>query len=85
MGTNEYNALAPVQQEAILQALPEADRQLAAMLVKRDAFNLAESLESLFESKAFSHYVFGIGVLGMALSTIIILMTINGHAVCEVL
>ena len=82
---NEYNALAPVQQEAILDALPEADRQLAAMLVKRDAFNLAESLESLFESKAFSHYVFGIGVLGMALSTIIILMTINGHAVCEVL
>ena len=82
---NEYNALAPVQQEAILQALPEADRQLAAMLVKRDAFNLAESLESLFESKAYSHYVFGIGVLGMALSTIIILMTINGHAVCEVL
>ena len=82
---NEYNALAPVQQEAILQALPEADRQLAAMLVKRDAFNLAESLESLFESKAFSHYVFGIGVLGMAISTIIILMTINGHAVCEVL
>ena len=82
---NEYNALAPVQQEAILEALPEADRQLAAMLVKRDAFNLAESLESLFESKAFSHYVFGIGVLGMALSTIIILMTINGHAVCEVL
>ena len=82
---NEYNDLAPVQQEAILEALPEADRQLAAMLVKRDAFNLAESLESLFESKAFSHYVFGIGVLGMALSTIIILMTINGHAVCEVL
>ena len=63
----------------------EADRQLAAMLVKRDAFNLAESLESLFESKAFSHYIFGIGVLGMLLSTIIILMTINGHAICEVL
>ena len=77
--------MAPVQQEAVLESLPLADRQLAAMLVKRDAFNLAESLESLFESKAFSHYVFGIGVLGMALSTIIILMTINGHAVCEVL
>ena len=82
---SEYEALAPVQQEAVLESLPLADRQLAAMLVKRDAFNLAESLESLFESKAFSHYVFGIGVLGMALSTIIILMTINGHAVCEVL
>ena len=52
---------------------------------KKDAFNLADSLESLFESKAFSHYIFGIGVLGMALSTIIILMTINGHAICEVM
>jgi len=83
--TAEYNALAPIQQDAVLESLPLADRQLAAMLVKRDAFNLAESLESLFESKAFSHYVFGIGVLGMALSTIIILMTINGHAICEVL
>lgn len=82
---NEYNTLAPIQQEAILDSLPLPDRQLAAMLVKRDAFNLADSLESLFESKAFSHYVFGIGVLGMALSTIIILMTINGHAICEVL
>jgi hypothetical protein len=82
---DEYNALAPIQQEAVLDSLPLPDRQLAAMLVKRDAFNLADSLESLFESKAFSHYVFGIGVLGMALSTIIILMTINGHAICEVL
>jgi Mn2+/Fe2+ NRAMP family transporter len=82
---DEYNTLAPIQQEAVLDSLPLPDRQLAAMLVKRDAFNLADSLESLFESKAFSHYVFGIGVLGMALSTIIILMTINGHAICEVL
>ena len=80
-----FDSFAPVQQDAILESLPLADRQLAAMLVKRDAFNLADSLESLFESKAFSHYVFGIGVLGMALSTIIILMTINGHAICEVL
>ena len=70
--------------DQLLDELPQADRQLAAMLVKRDAFNLAASLESLFDNKAFSHYVFGIGVLGMALSTIIILMTINGHALCEV-
>ena len=54
------------------------------MLVKRDAFNLAASLENL-TGKTFSHWIFGIGVVGMALSTIIILMTINGHAVCEVM
>ena len=84
-GKENYASLAPVQQDELFAKLPEADRALAAMLVKRDAFNLAASLEPLFQSKAFSHYVFGIGVVGMALSTIIILMTINGHAVCEVL
>lgn len=84
-GGIEYNNLAPIQQDAVLESLPIADRQLAAMLVKRDAKHLAYSLESLFESKAFSQVIFGIGVLGMALSTIIILMTINGHAICEVL
>ena len=83
--TKEFDSLAPVQQETILASLPEADMQLAAMLVKRDAFNLADSLESLFDNSLYSQYVFGIGVLGMALSTIIILMTINGHAVCEIL
>ncbi len=85
IGAGEYDALAPIQQEQLLTDLPEADKQLAAMLVKRDSFNLAASLEGLLGSRVYSHWVFGIGVVGMALSTIIILMTINGHAVCEVL
>jgi hypothetical protein len=85
IGKEKYASLAPVQKDELLTKLPEADKQIAAMLVKRDAFNLAASLEGLLGSKDFSHYVFGIGVVGMALSTIIILMTINGHAVCEVL
>ena len=84
-GKKEYESLAPIQQEAVIESLPIADRQIAAMLVKRDAKHLAYSLESLFESKAYSQVIFGIGVFGMALSTIIILMTINGHAVCEIL
>ena len=85
MGEDYYAALAPVQQDQVLASLPEVDKQLAAMLVKRDSFNLAASLEGLFGNKAFSHYIFGVGVLGMAISTIIILMTINGHAVCEIM
>ena len=64
--------------------LPNSDKDMAAMLVKRDAFQLAASLKNL-TGETFSHWIFGIGVLGMALSTIIILMTINGHAVCEVI
>jgi hypothetical protein len=85
LGKEEFNKLAPIQKKDMMRSFPEPDKQLAAMLVKRDAFNLAASLESLLENKTFSHYIFGIGVVGMALSTIIILMTINGHAICEVL
>ncbi len=84
-GKNDFNQLAPIQKKEMSSTVPESDKQIAAMLVKRDAFNLAASLESLMENKTFSHYIFGIGVVGMALSTIIILMTINGHAICEVL
>jgi Mn2+/Fe2+ NRAMP family transporter len=64
--------------------LPKADRELAAMLVKRDAFNLAGSLDPL-TGKGVAQYVFGVGVLGMAISTIIILMLINGFVICEML
>ncbi len=70
----------PLQQARA--ALPEADRRMAAMLVRRDAFNLARALEPL-AGKNLANYAFGVGVLGMAISTIIILMLINGFAICE--
>ena len=69
---------------AKVAALPLADRQLAAMLVPRDANSLAGSLERL-TGKGVAQGVFGIGVLGMAVSTIIILMLINGFTLCEAL
>jgi len=77
-------ARAGALKKPLIEALPEADRRLAAMLVKRDAFDLADSLRPL-TGKGFSHYVFGIGVVGMAISSIIILMLINGFVVCEML
>lgn len=67
---------------AAIKAIPEADRKIAAMLVSPDAFTLALSLEGL-TGKGVAQYVFGIGVLGMAVSTIIILMLINGFTICE--
>ena len=60
------------------------DRRLAAALVKRDSLQLAASLEGL-TGKTISHTVFGIGVVGMAISTIIILMLINGFCLTEAL
>ena len=76
--------LSAAELERRREALPAADRKLAAMLVKRDAFVLANSLEEL-TGREVAHYVFGAGVLGMAISSIIILMLINGFTICEML
>ena len=54
------------------------------MLVKRDNNALAGTLQPLV-GDTVAQKVFGIGVLGMAISTIIILMLINGFAFCELL
>lgn len=62
--------------------LPEGDRALAAMLVKRDAFDLAKALQP-FTGDLFANFLFGLGVLGMALSTITLLMLISGFVICE--
>ncbi len=79
-----FDRLSDEEKREKVSALPVADQTLAAMLVKRDAFNLARSLSPL-TGDVFAHYVFGIGVVGMAVSSIIILMLINGFVVCEML
>ena len=82
----KFNAHLKVQAEKSGGALKEPtieDKKMAAMLVNRDAFQLANSLEKLTGNKTISQTVFGIGVLGMAVSTIIILMLINGFCLSE--
>ncbi|MDG2223855.1 MAG: divalent metal cation transporter [Rubripirellula sp.] len=69
---------------AARENLPDADKRLAAMLAGRDNFALATTLEP-FVGSAVSQTLFGVGVLGMAISTIIILMLINGFAFCELI
>lgn len=64
--------------------IPLPERTLAAMLVNRDAFQLAASLKPL-AGATVSQMVFGLGVVSMAISTIIILMLINGFVFCEML
>ncbi|MCA9016240.1 MAG: divalent metal cation transporter, partial [Planctomycetaceae bacterium] len=64
--------------------LPLPERTLAAMLVNRDAFQLAAALKPL-AGPTVSQVVFGLGVVAMAVSTIIILMLINGFVFCEML
>ncbi|MHC4574684.1 MAG: divalent metal cation transporter [Planctomycetota bacterium] len=82
LGSDAFARLTQEEKEKQVEALPAADRKMAAMLVKRDAFNLARSLSPL-TGDIFAHYVFGIGVIGMGISSIIILMLVNGFVVCE--
>lgn len=67
---------------AAIAALPEADHKLAGMLYSRDAGALAITLKP-FTGEVVAQKIFGVGVLGMAVSTIIILMLINGLAFKE--
>jgi len=87
IGVRDYEDLSPELQSIIdakVQALPWADKRMAAVLVKRDAFNLAETLAPL-TGEVWAQYIFGVGVIGMALSAATMLMTINGLCFCELL
>ncbi len=64
------------------ETVTREDRQLAAMLVTRDAFQLATALEPL-TGVFFGRVLFSVGVLGMTLSSITLLMLITGMITCE--
>ncbi len=83
IGAEAFSKLSGEAKMASLTRLPHADKQMAAMLVRRDAFDLASALERL-TGKTVANYVFGFGVLAMALSTIIMLMLISGFTICEI-
>ena len=72
---------------AKIASMPMAEKQLASSLVKRNAFQLSNALAPIFgegdAGKNKASMIFGIGVLGMGFSTVIILMLINGYAFCE--
>lgn len=80
MGQTELKSLVDER----IQNASEAERRVAATLVTRDAQALSRSLEPL-TGRLFADVIFGFGVLGMALSTITLLMLVSGFVVCEVL
>lgn len=60
---------------------PQADKDLSTMLAKRNANDLAEALRPFLGNS--SQLIFGIGVLAMALSTMLVHTMINGYAISE--
>jgi hypothetical protein len=84
IGNDAVAKLSAEQLQQRTEALPYADKKMAAMLVKRDNINLAETLTPL-TGKAVAQYLFGLGVMGLGLSAATMLMTINGLCLCELL
>jgi len=69
---------------AMVADLSVQEKTLASALVKRNAFQLSETLVPLL-GPTLSNLVFGLGVFGMGFSTIIILMLINGYVFREMM
>jgi len=84
IGSEAAASLSPEQLQQKINALPYADKRMAAMLVKRDNINLADTLTPL-TGKVVAQYLFGLGVMGLGLSAATMLMTINGLCLCELL
>lgn len=81
-----YNSLLKAREAQELEPaeIGVSEKKLAATLVRRDAMDLAKSLQPL-TGNFVANIVFGLGVLAMTLSTISILMLISGFVFAELL
>lgn len=84
IGEQAFAQLSEAEKKQRIEALPYADKKMAAMIVKRDNFNLAKALAPL-TGNFLAQFVFGLGVVGMAIGATTVLMTINGLCLCELL
>jgi Mn2+/Fe2+ NRAMP family transporter len=84
IGADSITRVSPEQLEQQINALPYADRKMAAMLIKRDNLNLAAALAPL-TGNFLAQFAFGLGVLGMGIGAATMVMTINGLCLCEML
>ncbi len=76
-----FGALDPEARQDLRDSLPQAERDMGVMLAQRNARDLASSLEPFLGKNA--QLIFGVGVLAMALSTMIVHMMMNGYAISE--
>lgn len=80
----EHNDFATFDAAQIAQLriqAPTADKELSTMLAKRNANDLAKALTPFLGN--WSQLIFGIGILAMAISTMLVHMMMNGYAVSE--
>jgi len=77
----EFGAMSDDAKQALRDAIPQVDKDMATMVAKRTAKDLATSLEPALGKNA--QLIFGIGILAMAVSTMLVHMMMNGYAISE--
>lgn len=83
IGLDAFNSLPPFQQEEKIKSLPSQDKVLARLVHQTDTTTWINLLSQ--DDNVIIKYLLGISVLLISFSTILILMVLNGHLVCEVL
>lgn len=76
-----FKELDTTKKAELRQAAPQVDKDLSVLLAKRSANDLAKSLTPFLGN--WSQFIFGIGILAMALSTMLVHMMMNGFAISE--
>ena len=87
LGPQEVASLSEEELDRELKGLGDLTRAeilLASHLERKDAFDLAKSLAPL-TGDTVANVIFGVGVVGMTLSSITLLMLISGFVICEML
>lgn len=77
----EFPSLSPAEQQQLRDRLPQSDKDLSVMLAKRTVTDLSLSLRPILGD--WAKLIFGVGVLAMAISTMLVHMMINGYAISE--
>jgi len=76
-----YSSMDTAKKQNLRKNAPQIDRDLSVLLAKRNANDLSKALEPFLGH--WSQWIFGIGILAMALSTILVHMMMNGYAISE--
>jgi len=82
IGAENFAALTLEERVEKFNQMDSNEKSMAAMLVKRDASNLSETLAPLV-GYDFANYIFGLGILAMATNSMLMNMLICGLSFAE--
>lgn len=79
----QFSSFSSSEIDQLREGLSQSDKDLSVMLAKRTVTDLSLSLRPILGD--WSKLIFGVGVLAMAISTMLVHMMINGYAFSEAL